>query len=113
MVPDQPGNKRTDTEKKRDHQGDLITTDIYCVNNTNLQINIFYLLAGLEECDARFFLQQQLQQFLEPVATAQSHLKFVLEVFHTATENISHYTHESIVHMICFFSTEFLAASTT
>lgn len=59
------------------------------------------------------FLQQQLQQFHEPIATAQSHLKFVLEAFHTGTKNISHYTHESIVHMMCLFPTDFLAASTT
>lgn len=112
-MPNQPGNKRTDNEKKTDQQGDLMTTDIYSVNTTKLQINIFYLLSGLEECDTHFFLHQQLQQFHKPIATAQSHLKFVLEIFDTQTKNRSHYNHESIIHMICLFPTDFLAASTT
>lgn len=55
-VANQPGNKRTDNEKKTDWQDDLITTDIYYMNNTKLQINVFYFLAGLEECDTCFFL---------------------------------------------------------
>lgn len=46
-MPDQTGNKRTDYEKKINHQGDLITTDIYSVNNNKLQINVFYFMAGL------------------------------------------------------------------
>lgn len=67
MVPDQPENKRTDNEKKADWQGDLITTDIYSVNNTKLLYFIWWQ-DWKNVTLSFFFLHQQLQQFHKPIA---------------------------------------------
>lgn len=93
-MPDQPGNKRTDNEKKTDWQGDLITTDMHSVNNTKLLY--FICWQDWKNVTHFFFLHQHLQQFHEPIPTAQSYLNFFLEIFDTWTKNISHkrYNHK-------------------